>query len=107
MSKGALVVGDGGGVLRVQVTDSETAEALDLTGKTVKLRYSLNGAATVTKTMTALNQVTKKGWAEYQFATTDLTEAGDLEGETRLNDGQPDQLTSDTTFHIPVREPLP
>jgi len=107
MPKGALVVGDGGGVLRVKVTDSETAEALDLTGKTVTLRYSLNGGATVTKTMTALNQTTRKGWAEYQFATTDLTAAGDLEGETRLNEGQADQLTCDTTFHIPVRTALP
>jgi hypothetical protein len=107
MPKNGLVAGDGGSIVKVHILDSETEAAIDLTGKTVKLRYSLNGAAAVTKTMTALDQTNFKGWAQYQFLTTDLTAAGDLEGETRLNDGLSDQLTSDSTFHIAVRGPLP
>lgn len=107
MAKGGFVAGDGGSVLKVHIVDAETGEAIDLTGKTAQLRYTLNGGALVTKTMTILNQSTARGWAEYQFSTTDLTEAGDLECETRLNAGQSDQLTSDSTFHLPVRAALP
>lgn len=107
MPKGGLVVGDGGSVLRVQILDSATDEPIDLTGKTVTLRYSLNGAATVTKVLTALDQITKKGWAEYQFAVADLTAAGDLKFEARLNEGLADQLTTDRLHIVPVRAPLP
>lgn len=63
--------------------------------------------AAVEKTMTALDQTTSKGWATYQFAAADLPQGGELQAETRLNDGQPDQLTSDRKFKIPVRDPLP
>jgi len=107
MPKGGLVAGDGGSLLRVHILDSETNEPIDLTGKTVMLRFSLAGGATVEKTMTALDQTTNKGWATYQFAAADLPQGGELQAETRLNDGQPDQLTSDRKFKIPVRDPLP
>lgn len=106
MSKGGFVVGDGGSILKVQIVDSATDTAIDLTGKTVKLRYKLNGGTLAQKTMTALDQTQFKGWAQYNFLTTDLTADGDLEVETRVNDGEPDQLTSDSTFHIAVRAPL-
>lgn len=106
MAKGALVSGDAGSVLRVHLTDSETDEAVDLTGKTVKLRYRINGGTVIEKDMTLLDQTNQKGWAQYQFAPADLPTAGDLEGETRLDPGGPGQLTSDETFHIPIRAAL-
>lgn len=102
-----LVAGDGGSKLHVTIRDSVTDELVDLTGKTVKARYALNGGATVEKTMTALNQTTNKGEAEYQFATGDLTAGGELKGEVRLQAGLSDQLTTVDSFHLAVKAPLP
>jgi hypothetical protein len=102
-----LVAGDGGSKLHVTVLDSVTQAPIDLTGKTAKARYAINGGATVEKTLTVLNQTTNKGQAEYQFLTTDLTVGGVLDGEVRVQAGQSDQLTSVDEFHIAVRMPLP
>lgn len=107
MANFELVAGDGGSVLHVTILDSATKEPIDLTGKTVKARYAFNGGATVEKTMTALNQASNKGQAEYQFATGDLSGEGTLVGEVRLQAGLSDQLTTVDEFHIPVRGPLP
>lgn len=101
-----FVAGDGGSTLHVTVLDSVTKEPKDLTGKTVQLRYSINGGVTVEKSMTVLNQTTHPGQAEYQFLVADLT-AGTLKGEVRLQDGLDDQLTTIDTFHIPIKAPLP
>lgn len=101
-----IVAGDGGSKLRVTIRDSETNDLIDLTGKTVQLRYSINGGATVQKTMTALNQTSSKGQAEYQFLTTDLTAGGEMKGEVRLQAGQADQLTTVDTFHLSIKAPL-
>lgn len=102
-----LVVGDGGSRLHVTIVDSETNDPIDLTGKGIKARYTLNGGATVEKTMTALDQTSKKGQAEYQFLTTDLTAPGTITGEVRLQAGQPDQLTTVDNFYLGVKAPLP
>jgi hypothetical protein len=102
-----LVAGDRGSKLRVTLLDSVTEEALDLSGKTVQLRYSLNGGATVEKSMTVLNQATNKGQAEYQFAAADLTEGGELRGEVRVQDGFADQITSVDSIFLSVKTPLP
>lgn len=99
-----LVVGDGGSIVRVTIKDHDTV--IDLTGKTVHLRYSINGAPVVQKVMTALNQTSNKGQAQYQFLTTDLTQAGEMIGEVRLQAGQSDQLTTLDTFHLVIRAPL-
>lgn len=107
MPKGGLVKGDGGSKLRVLITDSETNAPIDLTNKTITLRYSIAGGVTMERTMTALDQATLKGYAEYQFLVADLNASGDLSGEARVNAGLSDQLTSDTVFTIPVRDPLP
>ena len=102
-----LVVGDGGSVLTITVQDSLTRLPVDLTNKTVTARYAINGGATVQKPMTLLDQATHPGQAEYQFLTSDLSAAGELKGEIRLQAGQADQLTSLETFHIAIRSPLP
>ncbi len=97
-----VMAGDGGTKLRVTIRDAASNAPVDLTGKTVQLRYSLNGGAVVIKTMTVLNQATNKGQAEYQFLTTDLTAGGELRGEARLQAGQSDQLTTVDRFHWTV-----
>jgi hypothetical protein len=101
-----LVAGDAGSTLRVTILDTITKDPIDLTSKTVKARYSINGGTTVEKTMTALNQATNKGQAEYQFLSTDLTAGGSLDGEVRLQAGLADQLTTIDTFHIGIKTPL-
>lgn len=99
-----LVAGDRGSVLVVTVKDADTDTVMNLTGKTVKLRYKINGGTVTVKTMTAQVPETN-GKAEYQFEAADLV-AGDFEGEVRLQDGLADQLTSVTTFHRSVRAAL-
>ena len=106
MSKYDLVAGDGGSVLHATVRDNVTHALVDLSAKTVKVRYSLNGAAVVEKTMTARNQATNKGEADYQFLPADLTAAGELIGEICLQKGLSDQLTTVDTFLLVVRSPL-
>lgn len=102
-----LVAGDSGGVGRCTILDSATQEPVDLTGKTVQLRFSINGGATVERTMTISDQTTLKGKATYQFTSGDLSAGGEMSGEARLQDGLPDQLTTIDTFHIGVKTPLP
>ena len=102
-----LVAKDGGSKLHVLIRDSGTLAPVNLTGKTVQARYSLNGGATVEKTMTLLDQALNTGEAEYQFLTTDLLVGGTLDGEVRLQVGLSDQLTTVDTFHRAVKAPLP
>ena len=106
MANYELVAGDGGSKLRVTVLDNLTKDPVDLTGKTIKARYQLNGGSTVEKTMTALNQSSNKGQAEYQFLAADFTAGGSLDGEVRLQAGLADQLTTIDKFHIAVKTPL-
>ena len=107
MSNYELVASDAGSKLIVRCRDNETKDTIDLTGKTVQLRYALNGGATVQKTMTVLNQSANPGKAEYQFLTTDVTVGGALAGEVRLQAGLADQITAVDTFHISIKTPLP
>lgn len=107
MANYELVAGDRGSALHVTIRDSLTKEMVDLTGKAVQARYSLNGGATVEKTMTVLDQTAHPGEAEYQFAAADLPAGGLLTGEVRIQAGQADQLTTIDTFYIPVKAPLP
>jgi hypothetical protein len=107
MANYELVAGDGGSTLRVSILDSLSSDLVDLTGKTAQLRYSINGGATVEKSMAVLNQTTNKGQAEYQFAVADITMGGTLDGEVRLQDGLSDQLTTVDTFHLAIKTPLP
>lgn len=101
-----LVAGDGGSKLLVTITDSKTGELIGLTGKTIKVRYAINGGTLQQRDMTALNQTTSKGQAEYQFLAADLTAGGELNGEVRLQAGLSDQLTTVDTFHLKIKTPL-
>lgn len=101
-----LVAGDASSVLRVTVLDSETNEPMDLSGRSVMLRYKLSGGTVVEKTMTVLDQINQRGKAEYEFQPADLTAAGLLEYEVRLDDGTANQLTSIDTGQLAVRSEL-
>lgn len=107
MSNYELVAGDGGSTLHVTIRDAETTDKLDLTGKTVTVRWSLNAGATIERAMTLRNQVTNPGEADYQFTTTDVPSGGELTGEVRLQAGQSDQLTTVDLFHLSVKASLP
>lgn len=102
-----LVAGDSGSKEHVTIRDSVKHELIDLSGKTVQLRFSLNGGATVQRTMTALNQTTNKGEAEYLYTAADLPVGGELRGEVRLDPGGAGQLTTVDTFHHLVKTALP
>src|SRR5690349_19028722 len=102
-----IKAGDGGVKVVATITDSATKRPMDLTGKTAQLRYSVNGGATVEKSMTVRNQTSFPGQVEYQFLTADLTAAGELVGEVRLQDGLSDQLTTVDEFHLVIGAPLP
>ena len=99
-----LVAGDSGSTVVVTCKDSETKAVIDLTGKAVQLRYKIDGAALVTKTMTVQTPATN-GKAEYQFGASDLS-VGTLQGEVRIQPGLPDQITSIDPFYLPVRAAL-
>jgi hypothetical protein len=106
MARFEIVAGDGGSKIACTILDTRTNAPVDLNGKTATLRYSLNGAVPVERTMVVLNQSTNKGQAEYQFLTTDLPAAGELKGEVRLQAGLSDQLTTVDTFHLAIKAPL-
>ena len=101
-----LVAGDGGSKLVVTITDSTTEALIDLTGKTVKLRYAIAGGTLQQRDMAALDQTASKGQAEYQFLAADLTAGGEMKGEVRLQAGLSDQLTTVDTFHLSIKAPL-
>lgn len=102
-----LVAGDTGSKEHVTITDSLTKELVDLTGKTVVLRFSLNGGPTVERTMTVLNQTTHKGQVEYQYTAFDLPTGGELIGEIRIDPLGAGKLTSVDSFYHSVKAPLP
>lgn len=106
MAQHDLVAGDGGSALHVTIKENTTGVPVDLTGKTVQLRFSINGGTTVLKTMTLLDQVARPGEATYQFTTGDLS-AGAMTGEVRLQAGLSDQLTTIDSFYLHVKAPLP
>lgn len=107
MSRADVVAGDRGTLLVVTITDSVSGELVDLTDKSVQVRYTLNGGSTEQRAMSLLNQVTQRGQAQYQFTPADLPAAGVIVGEVRLQAGLSDQLTTVDQFYLAVRAPLP
>lgn len=106
MSQYDLVAGDSGSTLRVTIKDSVTKDAIDLTGKSVKLLFSISEGATQERTMTPLNQTTNTGQADYLFTSSDLVSAGELRGEVRLQEGLADQITTVDTFYLRIKLPM-
>ena len=99
-----LVAGDPGSKLVVPCKDNQTQGVIDLTGKTVQIRYKIDAGALQIKTMTVQAPGTD-GKAEYQFGVGDLT-PGTMEAEVRLQNGLSDQITSVSTMRLSVRAAL-
>ena len=97
-----LVAGDGGSKVHATMTDSETDQPLDLTGKTATLSYTIAGGILQKRSMTVLTQSTSKGQADYTFLIGDLTGPGELEAEVIIDDQLADMLTSEK-FRVKVR----
>jgi hypothetical protein len=106
MAKPDLVAGDGGSKLRVTIRDNSTQDPIDLSGKTVKVRYAINGGTVQERAMIVLDQAFSKGQAEYQFLTSDIVAGGEMQGEFRIQAGLSDQLTTVDTFHLSIKAPL-
>lgn len=99
----ALVVGSEH-LFKAVFTDQDDS-AVDLTGATVKMRYSINGASVVEKTAT-LDADPTTGIATYRAADTDLTE-GEMVREWEVTDGSGNTVIGGTQFHSKIRAKLP
>jgi|CXWL01.1.fsa_nt_gi hypothetical protein len=106
MPKWKLLAGRGGTKLRVTIRDSETDDAVDLTIKTVQLRYKISGGALQERAMTVLDQAANKGQAEYLFLSSDMTDGAEMKVEFRLQHGLADQLTTVNTVYLKIKIPM-
>lgn len=90
MAAFALVAGDTGTVLLVTVKKNSDKQPADLTGKTVRLLYRIDGGELVTRTMEILDPPTQ-GKARYIFVENELTAApagtSKFRGEIEVEDG--------------------
>jgi|CXWL01.1.fsa_nt_gi hypothetical protein len=99
-----FVEGDTGNKLVATCRDKSTKTLIDLTGKAVQLRYKIEDGTLQIKTM-AVQEPPTAAKAEYQFGASDLT-AGTMQGEVRIQPGQPDQITNLLPFSKRIRAPL-
>lgn len=99
-----LVASDTGSKLVVTCKDNDTKAVIDLTGATVKLKYSISGGALQTKTMTVQTPATN-GKAEYQFLAGELS-AGAMQAEVEITDATGKIITSLDLLTIPIRARL-
>ena len=100
MRENAFVAGDTGSKLRVTCTDNDTGGAIDLTGKTVNLKWLNSSGTLVTKAMTLVTPAS--GIAEYQFVTGELF-ASEMGFEVEIIDGS-DVTRSLEVIDVDVRE---
>lgn len=99
-----LVAGDTGTVLVATVRKSSDKSVVDLTGATVRLKYTIDGGALATKTMTVTDAA--NGKAEYQFTTGELTAAADGESTMRAEVELTDSGGKVTTQLVPMNLPI-
>ena len=104
-----FVQADTGSKLIVTCKNEDTGTVIDLTGSTVKLRYSIDGAATVEQTMTITNPT--GGIAEYIFGTDELAvgaiSPSTMEAEVEIMDGGGKIITQLEPFFFKIRSRLP
>lgn len=96
-----LVAGDSGAELIVSLVDKTTGGALDLSGKTITLKYSLANASVQTRPMTIV-EPPESGQCRYVWQAADLTTHGNIEAEVYVNDAQTG-LTTVEAFQLNVR----
>ncbi len=99
-----LVKGDKGSKITVTCLNNQTGAVINISGKTVELRFKIGGGTLLTKTMTVTDG--PNGVAEYQFTDTDLNDSGELSYEVRISPAAADQATSVELGRITVRAPL-
>ena len=103
MSHIDYVVGDNTKLIRT-CRDKDNANAIiNLTGATVLLKYSISGAALVTKTMSVPTPT--NGKAEFEFLTPDLT-VGEMKGAVEVTDSAGKVFTQLDPFTRTIRAKL-
>lgn len=82
-----------GDEVTVQATVKNGSAVVDLSGATVKLRFSVNGADGTEVTMTVTNAAA--GECEYQFTTAQISAEGHILMEVEVTDSGGTIVTSD------------
>lgn len=83
--------------------DEDTGSAIDLTGATVTLRWSLDGGGSNSASMTISDATNGVAWA--RFGASDLSEEGRLVLAVRIVDSSGNQFTSQE-FNREVRRAI-
>lgn len=78
-----FVENDTGSALQVECVDNETGNPINLTDKTVWIRFKINSGSLASATMTVINAAS--GTAQYQFGAGELV-AGTLYVSVRIVD---------------------
>lgn len=98
-----LVTGDTGSLLQVSCTDSRTAAAINLAGATVRLRWTDDAGAVVTKVMTIVSAAA--GTAKYQFLAGEIIYPK-MTFEVEITDAAGYIITNLALIELAVREQL-
>lgn len=98
-----LVAGDTGSTLVITCKDKDSKAAINLNGKTVRVKFRLNGGILQTKEMAVTDAA--GGVAEYQFAAGELVK-GTLRGEVEITDSGGLVLTQVEPFALSVRNKI-
>ena len=85
MAATEFVEGDSGSVLRVTCKNNSDKVVIDLTGKSVKLRFQIDSGTVAEKAMTVVLPATG-GKADYQFLTSELV-AGVMRAAAEITEG--------------------
>lgn len=104
MSHIDYVAGDRTKLIRTCKDKDNDNAVIDLTGATVLLKYSIDGATLVTKTMTIQAPATA-GKVEYEFTANDLT-AGEMKGAVEVTDSASKVFTQLDPFTRTIRAKL-
>jgi hypothetical protein len=98
-----FVEADTASVLRVTLVNKQTLGAIDLTGSTVRLIYTIDDGSTQSRVMTLVTPLS--GICEYQFVTGDLT-PGKMIANTEITFSDTTILSQLDSFTFQVRAKL-
>ena len=100
MAVPVLIMGDTLQKIRVTCKDAELGTVIDLTGVTVRWRYSLNGGTVLNRPMTVLAPAIG-GQAEYQIESADLIAVGQIVSQFEITSGtRVGTSTDDALFSV-------
>lgn len=107
------VESDSGSKIVLTARRADTKAIIDLTTFTAQVKFSVNGGARVTRSMTILDQTLYPGKAEYLFLASELVTdpdtpaVGQIVGEFAITDGALHVVTSLSKFKQNIRARLP